>query len=208
MDPLTPLDTFAGSSSGRANMRRKPRATMILARIPTMSMMSRKARSASSMTTSTTASRKSFRRSFEDLGEDQLAEVIAFCWVGEGTYETGDWDEAMEEAQSLVSESVARGDQRTDGSADACLGARIGPRGIRPQLRRDRRSHLSRTDRRRPFPRAAEIAVNSKTADRAAARTKLRSSACLSARATFGATLFWIVMCGRHPPLSWALRRP
>ena len=43
---------------------------------------------------------------FEDLGEDQLAEVIAFCWVGQGTYEAGDWDEAMEEAQSLVGESA------------------------------------------------------------------------------------------------------
>jgi len=40
---------------------------------------------------------------FEDLGEDQLAEVIAFCWVGQGTYEAADWDEAMEEAQDLVS---------------------------------------------------------------------------------------------------------
>ena len=39
---------------------------------------------------------------FEDLGEDQLAEVIAFCWVGQGTYEAADWDEAMEEAQALV----------------------------------------------------------------------------------------------------------
>jgi hypothetical protein len=46
------------------------------------------------------------RAVFEDLGEDQLAEVIAFCWVGQGTYETGDWDEAMEEAQSEVSDSV------------------------------------------------------------------------------------------------------
>ena len=43
---------------------------------------------------------------FEDLGEDQLAEVIAFCWVGQGTYEAGDWDEAMQEAQDLVSEST------------------------------------------------------------------------------------------------------
>jgi hypothetical protein len=43
---------------------------------------------------------------FEDLGEDQLAEVIAFCWVGQGTYEAGDWDEAFEEAQSMVNESV------------------------------------------------------------------------------------------------------
>ena len=46
------------------------------------------------------------RAVFEDLGEDQLAEVIAFCWVGQGTYEAGDWDEAMEEAQGIVGESV------------------------------------------------------------------------------------------------------
>ena len=46
------------------------------------------------------------RAVFEDLGEDQLAEVIAFCWIGQGTYEVGDWDEAMEEAQDMVNESV------------------------------------------------------------------------------------------------------
>ena len=46
------------------------------------------------------------RAVFEDLGEDQLAEVIAFCWVGQGTYEAADWDEAMEEAQSLVGEGA------------------------------------------------------------------------------------------------------
>ena len=34
----------------------------------------------------------------DDLGEDQLAEVLAFCWVGQGTYDPADWDEAMEEA--------------------------------------------------------------------------------------------------------------
>jgi len=44
---------------------------------------------------------------FEDLGEDQLAEVIAFCWVGQGTYDATDWDEAMEEAQALVADSVS-----------------------------------------------------------------------------------------------------
>ena len=42
------------------------------------------------------------RSAFEDLGEDQLAEVVAFCWVGQGTYEAADWDEAFDEAQSLV----------------------------------------------------------------------------------------------------------
>ena len=41
---------------------------------------------------------------FEDLGEDQLAEVIAFCWVGAGTYDASDWDEAIEEANNLVGE--------------------------------------------------------------------------------------------------------
>ena len=39
---------------------------------------------------------------FEDLGEDQLAEVIAFCWVGQGTYDNSDWDEAYDEAMSEV----------------------------------------------------------------------------------------------------------
>jgi Protein of unknown function (DUF3775) len=46
------------------------------------------------------------RAAFEDLGEDQLAEVIAFSWVGQGTYEAADWDEAFQEAQDLVSEST------------------------------------------------------------------------------------------------------
>ena len=43
---------------------------------------------------------------FEDLGEDQLAEVVAFSWVGSGTYEAADWDEAMEEATALVGEGT------------------------------------------------------------------------------------------------------
>lgn len=46
------------------------------------------------------------RSVLEDLGEDQLAEVIAFCWVGQGTYDAADWDEAMDEATDLTRESV------------------------------------------------------------------------------------------------------
>jgi hypothetical protein len=42
------------------------------------------------------------RSAFEDLGEDQLAEVVAFCWVGQGTYDASDWDEALEEAGDLT----------------------------------------------------------------------------------------------------------
>ena len=46
------------------------------------------------------------RAALEDLGEDQLAEVVGFCWVGQGTYESADWDEAYEEAQTLVSDGA------------------------------------------------------------------------------------------------------
>jgi hypothetical protein len=35
---------------------------------------------------------------FEDLAEDQQAEVLAFAWVGSGTYEAADWEEALEAA--------------------------------------------------------------------------------------------------------------
>ena len=35
---------------------------------------------------------------FEDLAEDQQAELLAFAWVGQGTYEASDWDEAIEAA--------------------------------------------------------------------------------------------------------------
>jgi hypothetical protein len=46
------------------------------------------------------------KAAFEDLGEDQLAEVLAFCWVGQGTYDASDWDEASEEAQTMVGDGV------------------------------------------------------------------------------------------------------
>jgi hypothetical protein len=41
------------------------------------------------------------RSVLEDLAEDQLAEVLALCWVGQGTYDAGDWDEAYQEAQEF-----------------------------------------------------------------------------------------------------------
>lgn len=34
----------------------------------------------------------------EDLAEDQQIELLAFAWVGQGTYEAADWDEAIEAA--------------------------------------------------------------------------------------------------------------
>lgn len=44
------------------------------------------------------------RTILEDLGEDQLAEVLAFCWVGGGTYDAPDWDEALQEATDMNSD--------------------------------------------------------------------------------------------------------
>lgn len=35
---------------------------------------------------------------FDDLADDQQAELLAFAWVGQGIYEASDWDEALEEA--------------------------------------------------------------------------------------------------------------
>ena len=34
----------------------------------------------------------------DDLADDQIAEVLAFCWVGAGTYDASDWEEALESA--------------------------------------------------------------------------------------------------------------
>ena len=45
-----------------------------------------------------TSVEEELRAALDDLAEDQLAEVLAFCWVGQGTYDASDWDEAMEEA--------------------------------------------------------------------------------------------------------------
>jgi hypothetical protein len=53
-----------------------------------------------------TSVEEELRSVFEDLGEDQLAEILAFCWVGQGTYEAGDWDEAMTEAQEVVGDGT------------------------------------------------------------------------------------------------------
>ena len=64
---------------------------------------------------------------FEDLGEDQLAEVLAFCWVGQGTYDAADWDEAYEEAQSTVTDS---GDAAIDELLDMPMLASVMEAGL------------------------------------------------------------------------------
>lgn len=46
------------------------------------------------------------RSILDDLAEDQLAEVLAFCWVGQGTYDASDWDEALEAANEESSAAI------------------------------------------------------------------------------------------------------
>ena len=38
------------------------------------------------------------RTTLEDLADDQIAEVLALAWVGRGTYDASEWDEAIEAA--------------------------------------------------------------------------------------------------------------
>ena len=41
------------------------------------------------------------RATLDDLAEDQLAEIVALAWVGRGTYDASEWDEAFAEASDL-----------------------------------------------------------------------------------------------------------
>ncbi len=37
----------------------------------------------------------------DDLADDQLAETLALAWVGRGTYDTSEWEDAFAEASDL-----------------------------------------------------------------------------------------------------------
>ena len=98
MDPLTPLDTLC---------RIVLRAREYEAQVPTDFEGNEAAENADDEggeilsaldNTINTSVEEEIRAALDDLGEDQLAEVLAFCWVGQGTYDATDWDEAMEEA--------------------------------------------------------------------------------------------------------------
>lgn len=40
----------------------------------------------------------------DDLADDQLAETLALAWVGRGTYDATEWDDAFAEASDLDSD--------------------------------------------------------------------------------------------------------
>ena len=45
------------------------------------------------------------RATLDDLADDQLAEVLALAWVGRGTYDVSEWDDAFAEANDVDPES-------------------------------------------------------------------------------------------------------
>jgi hypothetical protein len=98
MDPLTPLDTLC---------RIILRAREYEAQTPTDYDGGEAAENVDDVDegtlsvlddTITASVEEELKAILDDLGEDQLAEVLALCWVGQGTYEAADWDEAMDEA--------------------------------------------------------------------------------------------------------------
>ena len=54
----------------------------------------------------------------DDLADDQLAETLALAWVGRGTYDASEWDDAFAEASDLGT------DERMDELLDMPLLAR------------------------------------------------------------------------------------
>ena len=46
------------------------------------------------------------RATLDDLADDQLAETVALAWVGRGTYDVSEWDEAFAEASDTDPESA------------------------------------------------------------------------------------------------------
>ena len=41
------------------------------------------------------------RAALDDLADDQIQEVLALAWVGRGTYDATEWEEALEEASDI-----------------------------------------------------------------------------------------------------------
>jgi hypothetical protein len=46
------------------------------------------------------------RAILDDLADDQLAETLALAWVGRGTYDVSEWDDACAEANEVDPESA------------------------------------------------------------------------------------------------------
>jgi hypothetical protein len=45
------------------------------------------------------------RAALDDLADDQMAETLALAWIGRGTYDVSEWDDAFAEASDTDPES-------------------------------------------------------------------------------------------------------
>ena len=48
-----------------------------------------------------TSVEEEIQATLDDLADDQLSETLALAWVGRGTYDASEWDEAFAEANDL-----------------------------------------------------------------------------------------------------------
>ncbi|MEA3037093.1 MAG: hypothetical protein QOH04_2870 [Sphingomonadales bacterium] len=53
-----------------------------------------------------TAVEEELRAILDDLADDQLAEALALAWLGRGTYDVSEWDDACGEANEVDPESA------------------------------------------------------------------------------------------------------
>lgn len=53
------------------------------------------------------ATEKELRGFFAALNEDELANLVAICWIGRGTYDIEDWPEALATARAERTNSTA-----------------------------------------------------------------------------------------------------
>lgn len=53
-----------------------------------------------------TSVEEEMRAVFDDLADDQLSEALALAWIGRGTYDASEWDEAFAEAGENDPESA------------------------------------------------------------------------------------------------------
>ena len=211
MDPLTPLDTlcriilrareyeaqtpsdYDGNESRRQCRRRGRRRSVGPRRHLNDSV------------------EEELRAILEDLGEDQLAEVVAFCWVGQGTYEVAEWDEAMEEASAL---SAAGGQAAIDELLEMPMLASVLEAGLAAfelSCDGDRRGQLAPAKgiTSQAYPKGRQDSGEARARrSRSGRGTNSRSSELTSSRANLGATLFWMVTCGRQPLASCAVSNP
>lgn len=53
-----------------------------------------------------TSVEEEIRATLDDLADDQLAETLALAWVGRGTYDPSEWEDAYAEATDIDPESA------------------------------------------------------------------------------------------------------